>query len=325
MVNDVADEGRAQVFLVWRPSALPLSAHGSQPGPVDRSKNSRTSASMKNPSTTTRNSTASGSTIRVVAPATLQEGYQFDVLLHNAQPYTITVPKGGVRAGQEFEIPIEQYTFSSDNDEEVGDDDCDAGGDVGNGGDTKNIDGEEEHEHDDPASKDNNNFGKVHGRWRRSLCSCCDVLTQATFWMGFVCTPILMAQLMTRLGLDWKGRECPDEEERALTYNRIIMAAIAVLLLGYIPGIGAVIMLLFWLFVVVWIGTNARGVVRRRYRIPATCCAGCCDGQLSDCLCMLVCGCCSTIQMARQTHDDHEFPGYCCTTSGLPPDAPTLV
>ena len=32
---------------------------------------------------------------------------------------------------------------------------------------------------------------------------------------------------------------------------------------------------------------------------------------------LLACGCCSLIQMARHTHNDKEYPGYACTTTGL--------
>jgi Cys-rich protein (TIGR01571 family) len=110
-----------------------------------------------------------------------------------------------------------------------------------------------------------------------------------------------------------------------MTFNRIVMSAIAVLLLGYIPVVGLVIILLYWLGVVVGIGSNLRTQLRRRYRIPAACCPRVCDGRCNDCLCMLACGCCATIQMARQTHNDLEYPGYCCTTTGLPADAPRLL
>ena len=45
-------------------------------------------------------------TIRVIAPASLGQGYTFDVIVDEA-PYTVEVPKGGVKEGQEFEVLYE--------------------------------------------------------------------------------------------------------------------------------------------------------------------------------------------------------------------------
>lgn len=42
-------------------------------------------------------------TIRVIAPARLQEGFTFEVLV-DGEPFTVRVPKGGVKEGQEFEV-----------------------------------------------------------------------------------------------------------------------------------------------------------------------------------------------------------------------------
>lgn len=224
-------------------------------------------------------------TLRVVAPATLPEGYQFDVELDGSN-YTVTVPEGGVEKGQEFEIPwaVTSRSSNSNSGSEEGDDD---GGHI------------------------------LSGHWRVPLCSCCNVFTQATFWMGFICTPILMAQLLTRLRLNWKG-QVDSDEETALAFNKIVLGAIAVLIIGYIPVIGWIVVMIYWWLVVFWIGATVRRRVRERYKIPA-------KTNLEDAVCMCCCSCCAAIQMARQTHDDTEYPGYCCTTHGLEPDAPALV
>jgi hypothetical protein len=47
--------------------------------------------------------------IRVVAPATLAEGYTFDVMLEG-EAFTVQVPKGGVEQGETFEIPYPEAT-----------------------------------------------------------------------------------------------------------------------------------------------------------------------------------------------------------------------
>jgi Cys-rich protein (TIGR01571 family) len=270
-----------------------------------------------------------------LAPATLEEGYQFDVMLTDRnRPYTVTVPRGGVKEGEEFEIPIPAalgtHPTSSEGDE---DDEDKNGKDVDEEAGLDRIEEEDYAKEKFGASSPSDRGGgdddertkPPTGRWRRGLCGCCGVLTQATFWMGCICTPILMGQLLTRLNLDWRGRPTDDPVVRAMTFNRIVMSAITVLLLGYIPVVGLVIILLYWIGVVVVIGSNVRTYIRRRYRIRTTCCPRICDGRFNDCLCMLTCGSCATIQMARQTHNDLEYPGYCCTTTGLTPDAPRLV
>jgi Cys-rich protein (TIGR01571 family) len=285
-------------------------------------------------------------TLRVLAPATLQEGYQFDVTLHDRrQPFTVTVPKGGVVEGQEFEIPLpavgvaksssshETAPYSRDDEDDVDQEDedreihdeknCEHGNDPdGSEVNAASRKGDSDYQYGDD---DDDNAKPPTGKWRRSLCGCCGVLTQATFWMGTICTPILVGQLLTRLQLDWRGHETDDSDTRAMTFNRIVMSAIAVLLLGYIPVVGSVVVLLYWVGVVVYVGTNLRTHMRRKYRIQAPCCARMCDGRCNDGLTMLLCGCCATIQMARHTHSDLEYPGYCCTTTGLPADAPALV
>jgi hypothetical protein len=65
-----------------------------------------------------------GRAIVVVAPATLEEDFTFDVMLggrHGNRPYTVTVPKGGVKEGEEFEIPYPPSEDIEEGDyEEVG-------------------------------------------------------------------------------------------------------------------------------------------------------------------------------------------------------------
>lgn len=235
--------------------------------------------------------------ISVIAPATLDEGYTFEVML-DGQLITVTVPEGGVKKGEEFQIPYDSnlQTIPTGVSSEEGDD-----------------------EDEESGSERTSLPPTTH--WRQSLCSCCDVVTQSTFYMGFCCTPVLIAQLLTRLRLNYKGKREDDPEEISLSFNRIVMSFICVLLLGYIPVVGFVIVSLYLFLVIVWIGSNVRNEMRRKYKIkPSTNCE-CAD----DCVCMCLCGCCSAIQMARHTHNDKEYPGYCCTTTGLEPLAPSVV
>eukprot|EP00751_Fragilariopsis_kerguelensis_P002487 CAMPEP_0170824618 /NCGR_PEP_ID=MMETSP0733-20121128/45426_1 /TAXON_ID=186038 /ORGANISM="Fragilariopsis kerguelensis, Strain L26-C5" /LENGTH=395 /DNA_ID=CAMNT_0011187931 /DNA_START=35 /DNA_END=1222 /DNA_ORIENTATION=+ len=347
--------------------------------------------------------------IRVIAPATLQEGYEFDVLVDD-EPYTVRVPKGGVKEGQEFEMdydPEQEYKYNYDRstrrmeqlveeDEETeegysyreefqekerqqpqcsqrsshqqtmggtkkmltsakiyddssectenkkeamkdlenthtypaqslsGDDDED---DLAAPSDSKERDREVvEEENEDPKNKsviwyDDN--GTPIGGWRTRLYGCCDVLTQSTFWMGFCCTPILVAQLITRLRLTWNGRE-GSQEETSLSYNRLVLALVFTLAVFWVPFMGGLCLFIYYLVVVVYVGSQVRGYVRQKYKIPSTLPTRCGD-RVDDVCLMLCCGCCSSIQMARHTHDDKEYPGHGCTTTGLEFDAPKIV
>ena len=256
-------------------------------------------------------------TIRVIAPATLLEGYTFDVEVAG-QAVTVTVPTGGVQKGEEFEFPLPHAiqstarTSTAENSMEIIDE---TESSVEQGQDElvpkRTASSDEETQQD--------TVGAPKGRWRNHLCACCDVLTQATFWMSFCCVPVLIAQLLTRLGLSWKGHKA-SPEEASLTFNRIVLSFIGVLVVGNLPAVGFVASGLYTLGLLVWTGRNLRRTMRRRYNIPPSL-----HESVDDCMCMVCCGCCSAIQMARHTHDDKEYPGSCCTTTGLDLDAPHLV
>lgn len=247
------------------------------------------------------------------------EGYTFDVEVAG-QPVTVTVPAGGVQKGEEFEFPLPHQAQSSsstctDGAMEIIDEteSSDHGGD-----DTDNVLAlKPTASSDDETQQDT--VGAPMGRWRNHLCACCDVLTQATFWMSFCCVPVLIAQLLTRLGLSWKGNKA-SPEEASLTFNRIVLSFIGVLVVGNLPAIGFVASILYTLLLLMSTGRNLRRAMRRRYNIPPTL-----HENVDDFMCMVCCGCCSVIQMARHTHDDKEYPGSCCTTTGLDLEAPHLV
>lgn len=271
--------------------------------------------------------------IRVIAPATLEEGYSFDVLV-DGEAFTVHVPPGGVKEGQEFDVLYDRGPRYFDdtssrggtNNEEEEDTYLSKDGDTLPAR-TQTMSDEEEQAIGDDEKTNKTWFdeetGAPIGRWRTSLCSCCDVITQSTFWMAACCTPVLVAQLINRLHLTWNGL-AGDIQETQLSYNRILIGFIIALGFWKIPGLGDVIMTSYWMTVVVYIGTQVRAHVRQKYKIPATLPTRC-GKQLEDCCCMTFCGCCSAIQMARHTHDDKEYPGLCCTTTGLGCDAPRIV
>jgi len=235
--------------------------------------------------------------VRVVAPATLAEGYSFEATV-DGKVFVVMVPEGGVKEGQEFEVPYpvdEKLTMEESEDE---------------------VDEEGEEVSVSKAVED----GVPRGRWRTTLCSCCDVVTQATFWMSFLCSPVFLAQIMTRLNLSSRGRD-EGPEEAAMTFNRVVMTLVVTLFFAYIPFAGPIVSLIYCLYML-YVGVVTRKYMRKRYQIPPTRFIG---EHMDDGCCMVFCCCCSTIQMARHTHDDKEYPGLCCTTNGLEITAPSVV
>ena len=256
------------------------------------------SSRASNANNSVRSEGSAPSTVRVVAPATLQAGYSFEASV-DGRTFVVVVPEGGVKEGGEFEVPYPRDDV--DNISRIQEDAM-------------------EHEETPPHEDE---FGVPRGRWRTNLCTCCDVLTQSTFWLGLCCIPIQIAQILTRLNLTWKAEEGAPEEV-ALTYNRIILPLIFTLALATIPTGGFLALLTFSVFIL-YVGTLLRGHMRRKYAIPAGPCRYFGGEKAEDCCCMFWCACCSSIQMARHTHDDKEWPGYWLSTTGLELDAPAVI
>jgi len=80
--------------------------------------------------------------------------------------------------------------------------------------------------------------------------------------------------------------------------------------------------LVAWVVYFIIIGTKTRLQVRRRYNIDGTCCG---DSCMDDCCCFFWCTCCTTIQMARHTHDEKFYPYKFDRPTGLEPEAPEIV
>jgi Cys-rich protein (TIGR01571 family) len=136
--------------------------------------------------------------------------------------------------------------------------------------------------------------------------------------MGWCCTPVSDAQLLTRMGLNWYGAPATPEQV-ASTFGIVVGIYIAFLVFNFwVPFVG-----LFFLVYTVVFGTKLRKAMRTKYNIPASAFgeSACWD----DCCCIFWCGCCTTIQMARHTHDEDEYPYQCCTSTGLTPGAPSIV
>ena len=266
--------------------------------------------------------------VRVVAPATLEAGYTFEASVDD-YTFLVVVPKGGVKEGQEFEVPLsDEHSL-------------DLIRDPSNDHNNDHNDYNDDNNHNDyyGEGQQMDSLGApIGGRWRTGLCSCCDVVTQATCWMGFCCPPILLAQLLTRLRLTWRAQESTPDET-SLTFNRIVLTFIVVLWFGLIPFVSYGVALLFYLLVL-YVSIRLRRYMRTKYAIAPSiqCCTSSSssssqqqqqqqqqdDSHVDDCVCIFFCPPCSIIQMARHTHNDKEYPGYCCTTHGLEQDAPEI-
>jgi hypothetical protein len=78
-------------------------------------------------------------------------------------------------------------------------------------------------------------------------------------------------------------------------------------------------------FYTIFLIMRTRCVIRQKYRIPASCC--CCGGCecIEDVTCTLLCPTLVISQMARHTADYDTYRAYCCSHTGLPDGAPTIV
>ena len=162
-------------------------------------------------------------------------------------------------------------------------------------------------------------FGRTE-TWSHGLCDCCSTFFQPLFWMGCCCSPLVFAQLMTRMRLNWCGE--PDRVHAgAKTFETVVIIFILYLSLSLVGLHFAGI--LFFIYSMIAF-TRARGAIRRRFKIPAKI-FGCCSGGLEDCCCVFWCGCCSSIQMARHTHNEDKYPYNACAHDGLPIYAPVLM
>ena len=276
-------------------------------------------------------------TVRVVAPKTLPENYEFDILVEG-QTYTASVPKGGVQEGEEFEVPhpedwdeersesLTAKPTEEEDDDEGNNDDGESQTQLKqNKADNKEEKCEDISQQDsqkgqeEKKQKDRDDLGAPYGRWRYPLCACCDVVTQATFWMALCCVPVLIAQLVTRMKLNFAGKRDTNLEV-SLSYNKIILTFLVVLAMANVVQVGVILIPLFIVVLLVYTGRNLRKNIRKRYNIPSSL-----PEPVDDCCCLLFCCCCTSIQMSRQTHNDKEYPGSCCTPTGLDMDAPEMT
>mmetsp|Transcript_21926 Transcript_21926/g.34458 ORF Transcript_21926/g.34458 Transcript_21926/m.34458 type:complete len:285 (+) Transcript_21926:103-957(+) len=241
--------------------------------------------------------------LEVVAPSTLPEGYTFEAEA-NGHSFTVKVPVGGVEEGQKFSVPF-------------------------------------------PAGANDYSGAAIPrasvpvGHWKDGMCDCCrHGPIHPAIWNALCCPMILVGQVMHRLKLTWLGNEGTIAQTTA-TFRILLYITIAYVtverLLYFLASAGVdergkltdtfwalVFTRLFWIFCfavfTIFLVAKTRARIRSKYSIPEKQCPGC-----EDFCCSFWCNCCTVAQMARHTADYGTYAGLCCSETGTPPHAPSIV
>mmetsp|Transcript_14447 Transcript_14447/g.21290 ORF Transcript_14447/g.21290 Transcript_14447/m.21290 type:complete len:278 (+) Transcript_14447:112-945(+) len=251
--------------------------------------------------------------IQVIAPADLQQGYQFEAEA-KGRKFTVVVPPGGVKEGQQFTVKSPVILPPSN--------------------------------HGIKGSWKNGLFACFkHGCCHPHLClSCCcgplalaQVMTRMRLtWTGdrgsipqvantfqrvarifFLFVLAIVALDVASFMLYPQFSEMRDiTEDQVIDFNDYFSqqniwdtAPTGAIALYY----SKCLLEILFCFYIVLTTCKTRRAVREQYEIPNSCC-GC-----EDFCCSLWCGCCTTMQMMRHTADYDQHEGKCCTKSGLPP------
>lgn len=181
-----------------------------------------------------------------------------------------------------------------------------------------------------------------HGRWKDDLWDCFRFgPCHFTVLNGLCCPQLLMAQVLTRMKMNWLGEQAPDHEWKR-TFGRVCVVVCGYWVLTTLfsppsstliqdPESGKIMRILpehahpvqlliynlvswsFALYTLVII-TKLRRHVRQRYEIPIRYPF---LGNMEDVCVSFWCGCCAVSQMARQTCDYEQQSGSCCSPDGL--------
>lgn len=164
------------------------------------------------------------------------------------------------------------------------------------------------------------------GHWSAGVFACFDTFFSALFWMACCCTPCLYGQLLQRLNLTWCGQTPRTGRANSTCMVLFALTTVVYCVLLLTSDGGWFYEVILWVFVIYcfFVGFLLRSVLRQRFGIaPSTLPE--CDGMLEDCLLALCCSCCSSIQMARHTHDERRYPYNPCSSNGLLSYAPDLI
>jgi len=180
------------------------------------------------------------------------------------------------------------------------------------------------------------------GAWRDGICDCCIYgCCHPMCCLSFWCRACALGQVMTRMGLDWKGtpinrRRSTGSAFRVLFYITVVYWVFRLYLypklfdasithymkedtFHLLHELYVTVNFVYFIFVVVLL-VKARSYVRRKYAIPEQYCTGC-----EDCCLGVFCSCCAVSQLARHTADYRTYRAACCTETGLADGVPTVV
>mmetsp|Transcript_15453 Transcript_15453/g.17971 ORF Transcript_15453/g.17971 Transcript_15453/m.17971 type:complete len:249 (-) Transcript_15453:283-1029(-) len=172
----------------------------------------------------------------------------------------------------------------------------------------------------------------VRGRWRDGLFNCCaHGCCHPSLLRAWMFPIIAIAQVMKRLNLRMSGTPGTHRQAKraffklvfitlfhVFTCSNIMMAHIKLSLKTYhiINTICSILYSCILLYLIV----ITRSHIRKKYNIREKCFGGCED------ICVAFwCPCCTISQMARHTADYDTYRASCCSNTGLPPGAPSIV
>jgi len=169
------------------------------------------------------------------------------------------------------------------------------------------------------------------GFWKDGLCDCCGYGLHPSFLNAFFCLPILTAQVMTRMKLDWLANTSTAKSVEN-TFKNITLIYVIYIILSFIfqddkkdSHYGSVntvfcVVNFCYTFFMIFIITKLRGYIRAKYQIPEVYCVG-----VEDCCCACFCAPCTVSQMARHTGNYESNSASCCSNTGLSKDETVLV
>lgn len=146
--------------------------------------------------------------IEVVAPCSMEAGFTL-VVTHGDRSFPVTVPEGGVQENQVFKVPYwrsERFLLLN-------------GNSFYSNSDRSLVKAPAENT---PLFLGGNMVAPnlTDSRWKDGLFHCCSLgVLHPSLWNAFCCPTILMAQVLTRLNMDWFGSQ-DKEAATASSLNR---------------------------------------------------------------------------------------------------------
>ncbi|KAL3932982.1 MAG: hypothetical protein SGARI_003821 [Bacillariaceae sp.] len=157
--------------------------------------------------------------VDIVAPSDLGEGYTFDAV-HDGRVFPVSVPKGGVKAGQTFQAPFaprETAIYAEA---------------VAVATEVTPL---------TEAVPTGAGASYPMGRWRDGLCDCCSPGCCHPSLLNAICfRQILMGQVLSRMHLTWCGNKARSRSQYKRTFHTLLWLTIS-----------------YWLF---WMGMGRRAM-----------------------------------------------------------------